>query len=121
MEDQPACCRPTQNQSTKLRKGGPQRAMPLRLGKEIQAMLWPQLTGEFSLDATSPPRKVLHCLVDSEIRIDAELSRIRLSIRIKKLRGGSSLRSPGLDCTDPVRTAPAPPPPATCPMMLIKS
>ena len=62
MEDQPACCRPTQNQSTKLRKGGPRRAMPLRLGKEIQAMLWPQLTGEFSLDATSPPRKVLHCL-----------------------------------------------------------
>src|SRR5258708_19218105 len=44
MEDQPACCRPTQNRSTTLRKGGPQRAMPLRLGKEIQAMLRPQLT-----------------------------------------------------------------------------
>jgi len=45
-----------------LRKGGPQRAMPLRLRKEIQAMLRTKLTGEFSLDATSPPRKVLHCL-----------------------------------------------------------
>src|SRR5258708_772225 len=75
-------CRPTQNRSTTLRKGGPQRAMPLRLRKEIQAMLRPQLTREFSLHATSSPRKALHCLVDSEIRIDADPSRIRFSMRI---------------------------------------
>src|SRR5258706_10733043 len=58
MEDQPTCCRPTQNQSTKLRKGGPKRAMPLRLGKEIQAMLRPQLTTPQAIaekGALSPP------------------------------------------------------------------
>src|SRR6478672_1715034 len=81
MEDQPTCCRSTQNQSSKLRKGGPERAVPLWLRKEIQAMLRPQLTGEFKLDATSSQRKVLHCL-DSEIRIDADPSRILFSIRI---------------------------------------
>ena len=102
MEDQPACCWPTQNQSTKLRKGGPRRAMPLRLGKEIQAMLWPQLTGEFSLDATSPPRKVLHCLVDSEIRIDADPSRIRFSIRIST--AGHRSHAPHWRSVSPVAT-----------------
>src|SRR5258705_11943519 len=88
MEDQSASCRPIQNRGTKLRKGGPQRAMPLRLGKEIQAMLRPQFTGEFSLDATSSPRKVLHCL-DSEIRIDADPSRILFSIRISTAGPGT--------------------------------
>jgi hypothetical protein len=81
MEDQSASYRPIQNQGPKLWKGGPERAVPLWLRKEIQTMLRPQLTGEFSLDATSSPRKVLHCL-DSEIRIDADPSRILFRIRI---------------------------------------
>ena len=62
--------------------------MSLWLRKEIQAMLRPQLTGEFKLDATSSQRKVLHCL-DSEIRIDADPSRILFSIRISTAGHGS--------------------------------
>jgi hypothetical protein len=51
-------------------------------------MLRPQLTGEFSLDAASSPRKVLHCL-NSEIRIDADPSRILFSVRISTQGHGS--------------------------------
>src|SRR5258705_11520203 len=101
MEDQSASCRPIQNRGTKLRKGGPQRAVPLWLRKEIQAMLRPQLTGEFSLDATSSPRKVLHCL-DSEIRIDADPSRILFSIRINTAGHGS--HAPHWRSVSPVAT-----------------
>ena len=75
--------------------------MPLRLRKEIQAMLRPQLTGEFSLDATSSPRKVLHCL-DSEIRIDADPSRILFSIRISTAGHGS--HAPHWRSVSPVAT-----------------
>src|SRR5258707_5731458 len=102
MENESASCRPIQNRGTKLRKGGPQRAMPLRLRKEIQAMLRTKLTGEFSLDATSPPRKVLHCLVDSEIRIDADPSRIRFSIRIST--AGHRSHAPHWRSVSPVAT-----------------